>query len=177
MSNHENLGVISSQDKDWFNRALFIKSFFGVFLPIAFLSIPFLGFLKGLLISFGISLLGAILIMFIAGKSSNAAKILYGGTRKVISLRERLQSVLKTAKRAKMNKEYPTAIGIVNKILEQDPDYYEAMFVKAQILQEGFNKTDSAKKYLKEVIKHTKPYEHVHLLSLTLYEQLKGNTV
>jgi hypothetical protein len=143
MKKYENLGIIPPKDKDSFNRSLILKTFFWIFFPIAFLAILFLGFLKGLLISSGISLIGAIFVMFIADKFSGVAKILYGGRRNVISPREQMQSVLSTARIAKMNKNYSIAIEIIDGIIEQDHEYYEAMLVKAQILHEGFNKIDS----------------------------------
>jgi hypothetical protein len=34
----------------------------------------------------------------------------------------------------------------------KDPKFHEALFVKAQILHEGFNNIDGAKKYLRIVI-------------------------
>ncbi len=169
----KSIGIIPSKDIDSLNRSLFIKTYFKICLPISLLFILVYGFLKGLLLAAGISLLAAIIIMFSAEKFSNVVKILYGGRRNIISRREQLQSVLGTAKLAKMNKDYSKAIGIVNDILLQDPDFYEAMLVKAQILSEGFNNTDSAKKYLQKVITNTQPDESIHVWSSTLYEQLE----
>lgn len=174
MDEFKNIGIIPPKDKDSVNRSLFIKPFCLIFFPIAFLAIPFLGFLKGLLISFGISLISTLLIMYIAEKFSNVAKILFGGRNNIITKREQLQSVLNTARNAIMHKDYTKAIKIVNNILQQDPEFYEAMFVKAQILNEGFNKTDIAKKYLKKVIANTQPNEDVHVWSSTLYEQIES---
>ena len=174
MNEFKNIGIIPPKDRDSVNFSLFMKTFFKIFFPIAFLAILFLGFLKGLLTSAGISLISTLLVIFIAEKFSNVAKILYGGRSSIISIREQSQSALGTAKNAKMNKDYVKAIEIVNGILLQDPEFYEAMLVKAQILYEGFNKTDSAKKYLKEVIANTQPNENVHVWSSTLYEQIEN---
>ena len=172
----KNIGIIPPKDSDSVNRTLFLKTYFKICFPI---SLPFIflyGFLKGFVMAAGISLFATIIIMFVAEKFSNVAKILYGGRRSIISTREQLQSVLGTAKIAKMNKDYSRAIEIVNNILLKDPDFYEAMLVKAQILREGFNNNNSAKKYLKKVIAHTHSDESIHVWSSTLYEQLKRNT-
>ena len=172
----KNIGIIPPKDIDTANRSLFLKTYVRICLPI---SLPFIllsGFLKGFFMAAGISLFATLIIMFAAEKFSNIVKILYGGRKNIISTREQMQSVLRAARLAKMKKDYSKAIGIVNVILLQDPNFYEAMLVKAQILSEGFNNTDGAKKYLKKVITHTQPDESVHIWSSTLYKQLIRNT-
>jgi len=173
----KNIGIKPPKDVDSLNQSLFIKTFFWVSIPLLFVGISYVGLVKAILISFCSSLVITLLVIFIAEKFSDVVTILYGGRQNIISTREQMQSLLGTAKLAKMNKDYKRAIGIVNAILLQDPKFYEAMLIKAQILQEGFNNTDSAKKYLRKVIMNTKLDESVHVWSSALYEQLGGNTL
>jgi uncharacterized protein len=167
----KNIGIKPLKDVDSLNRSLLIKTFFWLFIPFSFVGISYAGFVKGISLSFVSSIVITFFVMFMAKKFSNVVKMLYGGRRNIISTREQLQSVLGTAKLAKMNKNYEKAIGIVNVILLQDPKFYEAMLVKAQILHEGFDNTDSAKKYLNKVITNTKPDDTIHVWSSTLYER------
>ena len=90
--------------------------------------------------------------MFLTDKISDTTKILFDATKANISISEQMHGTLKAVKVAKMNKEYSKALEIVNFILQKDPEFHEAMFVKVQILYEGFNNIDGAKKYLKNVI-------------------------
>jgi tetratricopeptide (TPR) repeat protein len=175
VNQHKNIGIIPPKDIDSLNRSLFIKTFFWVFIPLCFIGYFYFGSIKGLLISFGSSLVITAFIVFIAEKFSNVAKILYGGRSAILSDSEQLQSLLSTARLAKMNNNYSKAMAIIDDILEQNPEFYEGMLVKAQILHEGFNKTDKAKKYLIKVIDNTEPDDNVHIWSATLYEQLKNN--
>jgi len=51
-----------------------------------------------------------------------------------------------------MRKEYDQALKAVNNILNRDPEFSEALFIKAQILWEGFKNSAAAKGNLKKII-------------------------
>ncbi|MCK5311632.1 MAG: hypothetical protein KAJ62_05955 [Desulfobacteraceae bacterium] len=172
----EDIGTIPPKDKDSFNIALFFKTYCMICIPLSFLAILLLGPLKGLLVVLSVSFVLTLFVMFIAEKFSGVAKILYGGREKIFSIREQSKSMLRTAKLARRGKDYIKAIAIVDKILQQDPRFYEAMLVKAEILHEGFIKTDSAKKYLREIMKNTLPDENIHIWASAFYEKLEKNT-
>ena len=170
-----NIGIKPPKDIDSVSRSLFFKTYFKIFFPLSLLFVFMFGIIKGPLISALISFPPTLILLFYADKFSNIVKLLYGGRKNIISTREQMQNVLKTARNAKMKKDYSKAIGIVNNILLQDPNFYEAMLVKAQILSEGFNNNDGAKKYLRKVIANTRPDESVHSWSLTFSKQLENN--
>ena len=172
MKGQNDIGIIPKKEVDSVDRTLFLKTFFWIWSPTTILFILIYGLIKGMFVSAVISFFGSILVMFITEKIANSSKVLYGIKNANITLREQLEGTLKAAKVAKMNKKYSTAIKIVNKILLQDPDYYEALFVKAQILHEGFNNTDSAKKYLKRVISQTQSNETINNWASSFYDQL-----
>ena len=75
-----------------------------------------------------------------------------------------------------MKKDYQKALEIVNGILEQDPEYHYALFVKAQILHQGFNNIDGAKKYLKAIIDDKEADKTIFNWASSLYEQLDPDT-
>ena len=65
---------------------------------------------------------------------------------------------------------------MVNIILQKDPKFHEAMLVKAQILHEGFNNVDGAKKYLKIVIDQAEQGSTIHTWAFSFYEKLCKNS-
>ena len=58
---------------------------------------------------------------------------------------------MQQARYQKMQKEYGIALRKVNEILEMDPEFPEALFLKAQILWEGFRNSDAAVPYLEKI--------------------------
>jgi len=178
MKEFKDIGIIPIKNIDTGNRTLFFKTYFWIFcassIPLGFACIFFIG-IWGLLLLPVISFLATMCVMFISDKISDIIKIIYGATKANISVREQMQSVLKTVKVAKMNKEYSKAFEIVNSILLKDPEFHEALFVKAQILHEGFNNIDAAKKYLRIVIDKAEQGNTIHTWSSSLFDQLCEN--
>lgn len=175
MEKDKDIGIIPEKDFDSSNRTLFLKTYFKICVPLSLIFIILFGILKGILVAIVISFFAAVIVMFIAEKISNTTKILYGATEANISVREQMEGTLKSAKVAKMNKDYPEALKIVNNILLKDPKFYDALFVKAQILHDGFNNTDGAKKNLKTVIAQTETGQTIHTWASSLYDQLCKN--
>jgi hypothetical protein len=61
----------------------------------------------------------------------------------------------------------------VNRILEIDPDFSGALFLKAQILWEGFENPTAAKGYLEKVIEMKQDKnETIHRWASNLYDEL-----
>ena len=78
--------------------------------------------------------------------------LLYRGSRANWSLREQLEADLSKVKHLKMRNDYATALEVVDTILGHDPNHPEALFIKAQILWEGFEYYAGAKVCLKKII-------------------------
>jgi len=51
-----------------------------------------------------------------------------------------------------MNENYDEALSIIDNLLDQVPDFNEALFIKAQILLDGFKDTIGAKKCISMIL-------------------------
>ena len=147
-------------------RSQFIKTFVLLFAPLCILA--------GVWIAFIVSLAGSVLIMLILERfGRGTASLLYGGGYGSWSKREQLLGDLNTVKHHKMRKEYDQALKAVNDILNQDPDFLEALYYKARILWEGFGNTAAAKGYLKQIIATKKEEDKtIHRWASMLYDEL-----
>ena len=176
MTGHNNIGIKSPRDIDSGFRTLFLKTFVKLFAPVGILFIFIWGLVQGVIYAGFASLIGTFITMIITDKIGDVSKLLYGGNKANISLREQMQGRLKAVRVAKMNKDFKTAIAIVNDILDKDPEFYEAMFVKAQILEQGFRRTMSAMKYIRKVLDSTTEGETLHTWASSLYDELSLKT-
>ena len=76
--------------------------------------------------------------------------------------RERLSADLEKIKYSKRMGHFDEALRLVNELLHQNKDYPETLFLKAQILWEGFGNAEAAKGYLEQVRKLTPEGEALH---------------
>ena len=130
----------------------FVKFFVWLFGPLGVVSLFYFG-LIGIAISFILSLILTPVIMFILDKfSGGTSSLIYGGGHGTWSEREQLEGDLNTVKYYKMRKEYDQALKTVNNILKKDPEFSEALFIKAQILFEGFDNLAASKANLKKIL-------------------------
>ena len=148
------------KNKDLIARSQFIKS---VFLPFPYLGIlgmvvgyvtkGGLGILLGILIAAILSLIvGMITTFFTDRVGQTASGLLYGQGKSTIKLHERLEGDLQQARFHKMNHRYPQALQLVDVALDRAPDFPEALFLKAQILWEGFQDSRAAKRCIRDVM-------------------------
>jgi tetratricopeptide (TPR) repeat protein len=161
------------KDIDSVARSQFLRLFAWLFAPLCVLGFWGSG-LKGIMLAFVFSLVVSPLIMLILEKfGRSTASFLYGGGYGSWSKRDQLRGDLNTVKHHKMRKEYDQALEVVNRILKIDPDFSEAIFLKAQILWEGFENTAASKGYLKQIIETKKDKdETIHRWASTLYDEL-----
>lgn len=93
--------------------------------------------------------------------------------RWTITLREQLAGELSKAKCLKSKKEFNEALATVNLILEKMPQHPEALFLKAEILREGFGNHPAARIYLEKILKlKSMPDETVRTWAASLLEKL-----
>jgi hypothetical protein len=148
------------KNKDSIARSQFFRS---IFLPFPYLLIlgMVIGFVKygnpGILFGILIAAVAFFVVGIFAtiftgrvGKSTSA--MLYGQGRSTIKLQERLEGDLQQARFHKMNHRYKEALGFVDGALERLPDFPEALFLKAQILWEGFEDSPAAKVCIREIM-------------------------
>ena len=82
-------------------------------------------------------------------------------TRKV-SPRETLSADFEKAKSSKRSGEFEKAIGIIDQVLEKDPDFPDALYLKARILWEGFEKRQEASECLMNVMRLVPQEDTLH---------------
>ena len=138
------------------------------FLRVAGLAVPFLCLL-GLYLGYvrwglhgaiggalGAGILGLVLsalVMYSLDAAGGAASNLITGRREAVwSTREQLQGLLSQARFNKDNGDYTLAFNYINQVLQKDPDFPEALVLKAQILWEGFSRADAALQFLDKVL-------------------------
>ena len=86
-----------------------------------------------------------------AGRIERLFYIVAWSRRADLSPRERLEADLQQIRYHKMRKEWDIALRKVNDVLMQDPDFPEALFLKARIVWEGFGNRGSAVSNLERI--------------------------
>jgi hypothetical protein len=143
------------QDKDSFDSVLFLKSFFWIFFASGVLGFFLFG-LTGVLIAAIFSIVASMIAVSASDQVGGMAATLYTGHAPARNLRAQLVADLDGARHHKRHKRFVDALSAVNKILAQDPDFPDALFLKAQILFEGFEDVEGAKKCLTKVMEVVK---------------------
>ena len=163
------IGVTPEKDVDTEARTRFAKIFFRFFLVFTIPWMLMAGPVKGFFISIGFTFAMSFLAMKTLDRAGDAWAYMLGHRKPIIDLREQMQGSLKAVRVSKMNKAYKTALDQVNHILDKDPEFHEAMFVKAQILEEGFGNYPGARKYLRKVMAETPKESSLNTWARSLY--------
>jgi hypothetical protein len=136
------------KDIDTAARVSFVKSMAWTFPYLAILGYFLLGF-AGIALAFPVSFVVAICVQYFAEHmGASSVEFIYGSGKSTFTVRERLAGNLSQARYHKMHKEYDQAIQMLDKALFQDPEFPEALLLKAQIHWEGFQEGEEAKKCL-----------------------------
>jgi tetratricopeptide (TPR) repeat protein len=160
---------LSNQDKAIIIMALFFGIYFGRFYGIAYWENGTAGAILGCVISLTANLILLPIKNWIAGVASK----IYGSRTALWSLREQLEGDLNEAKYFKRQKKHDKALSIINDVLKQDPEFPEALYIKATILWEGFNNAGAAKVNLKKAMDSTSnKSEPVFRWAFNLYNEL-----
>ncbi len=171
------------KDVDSVARSQFIKSY-----SWAFFVFGFLGFIFGLILDgilFGIlgliagaivALFVSLITMYLSDKIGAFAGVIYRGSSHDWKLREKLAGDINQVRNYKIQKQFNMALRIVNGVLEQDSEFPEALFLKAQILWEGFEKADEAKVCLKKIMEVTPRDDTYHHWASTLFDEVYENS-
>lgn len=183
MDKNTDIGIIPEKEKEPLKGVMFVTVYFRVlFGPVVIFPFYFwyrFGILYaplGIVAAAVISIPLAFMTLYLVEKSTTFFKLIYGTGRADYSLREQMEIKLKTVRVAKMDKEYKKALVTVNEILRRDPGFNEALLVKAQILNEGFQNPENAKRYLRKVMNNAQQGQPVHTWATALYEELSpGN--
>ena len=158
------------------------------FLRVAGLTVPFVcllglyvgyvywgvsGAVSGVVIAAITGVVISTIVMFFMDAVSGAASGLLSGRREAVwTIREQVQGFLSQARFNKENRDYPAALSFVNKVLEKDPDFADALFLKAQILWEGFGRSHAAIQFLEKVLSLEDDNKMVQNHALLLHNDL-----
>jgi tetratricopeptide (TPR) repeat protein len=115
----------------------------------------------------------ALVYVYVVEKlGSGVGALLTGWRSSRFTDREALSGDLGMAKYHKRDGNYEVALKIISKVLEKDSNYPEALYVKAEILWEGFGRLAEAKICVKKVLREV-PYEQtLHQWASSLYDKL-----
>jgi len=131
---------------------------------------------KGFLYGIPASVLAAFAVELLSGGLGNGSvNLLYGLGRTDRTFRDQLIATLNQSRFHKMSKRYDLAQTCINEVLAADPAFPEALFVKAQILWEGYQDSAAAKQCLINLMK-VEPEKEApfHRWSLALYREIAG---
>jgi hypothetical protein len=161
------------KDVDLVRKTSFLQNFVRALPALGLLGL-ILGGIPGLLIgiatSVGVALTADI---FCGGIGNGSVNLLYGTGRRTSSLREQLAGDLNIVRFHKMNQRFDRALETVEEVLEKDPDFPEALFLKAQVLWDGFEDYAGSRQCLQRVME-VSPDENAvfHRWAVSMYEEM-----
>ena len=115
-----------------------------------------------LLVVFTIEKLGSIL----------GGNVLSGWTPGLQDPRDQFAADLEKIRECKRTKHFPEALHLANHILRQDPEFPDALYLKATILWEGFGNAEGAKGYLKKIKEKVPENETLHRWASSYYDEI-----
>jgi len=174
MNNNRNkIKLKPIKNVDSVNRTLHIRAFC---IPFPFLSIVgfIFGGIIGLFFAVVLCSLIALFTVFVLEGLGGIAGGLYGGRKPIWSIQERYSADFSRARVQKMNKKYDESLLIIDKVLIEQPDFNEALFLRAQILEEGFDDIYDAKKCLIRIFQTEPKHSQLFQWSGSLYKNMIG---
>jgi len=167
------------KDKDTVALSLFLKSLSWALPSLCLLGLIYgfkRGGSKGAVIGFFLcaflSVGASLLTLFISDKFGDLAGFLYKGPKANWSIKERLEGSLNQVRYHKMNQRFPRALLKIEEVLAKDPNFSDALLLKAQILWEGFDEAIEAKRCLETIIKTTPKTDNHYQWASTFYADI-----
>lgn len=169
------------KDVDSANKASVLKSTLWAFPYLGMLALfggyglaGILGALVGLVVAAVVSsTIGTTSSFFIGKVSDSAVNLFYGLGKREIGPREQLAGDLNGVRHHKLFNRFDEALIKIEDVLAKDPDFSEALFLKAQILYDGFKDREAAKSCLLKIIKLEPDREaEYHRWALDFYREL-----
>ena len=104
-------------------------------------------------------------ILFVYGVEkvgSGVGGMLSGWSSRPVDPRETLAADLEKARYSKREGRFQEALRIINGVLDQEPDFPDALYLKARILWEGFGNREGAAGCLKNVMGLVQDHETLY---------------
>ena len=109
------------------------------------------------------SLLGPLTVCLFRSRSAGAvADCLCGSGRVDISGQDRLAREINQIRFLKRQGKFEKALAVVNDVLDQAPNFPEALYLKAHVLWEGYKNPWAAESYFRKVVELTEARDPVH---------------
>ena len=136
-----------------------------------------IGGIPGLLYALPGSIVAALAVEILSDRAGDSSvNVLYGIERVDRTWRDQVIGTLNQARFHKMSKRHDLALACINEVLAADPDLPEALFVKAQILWEGYQDAAAAIQCLIHLMK-SEPDKGAafHRWAASLYREITGS--
>lgn len=91
------------------------------------------------------------------------------------NLHEMFSADMEKARHSKRRNRFQEALKTVNAVLSEIPDYPEALYLKAQILWEGFGNYSQAVNYLDKVLQLVDEQEGLYRWASTYYNEVQNS--
>jgi hypothetical protein len=132
------------------------------------------GAIVGLAAAAGISvLIGSATPIFAETPAGSAVNTRFGPTRNTLPVCKQPASDLKVVRYHKLCHRFDDALLTIEEVLAKDPDFVEALFLKAQILWEGFEDAEAARGCLLKILAVEPDEKSVfHRWALNIYKEL-----
>jgi tetratricopeptide (TPR) repeat protein len=115
-------------------------------------------------LSLPFSIIVSVFALFIIEILGNVSGSFYWPSKKV-NHRQELSAYLAKAKFSKGNGRFKDALSIINEVLDKDPDFPDALYLKGQILWEGFENSVESKKLFSRVMQLLSTEEELYYWS------------
>ena len=147
------------------------------FMPVCVIIGLVAGGLPGLLFVIPGSFALAVMVELLTGTiGAGSSDLLYGTGRSQRHPREQFAGSLNQARYHKMCHDFTKSLTTIESVLARDPNFPEALLLKAQIVWEGFQDAVRAKQCLVEILKvepdRKSPF---HRWALALYKEISAS--
>jgi tetratricopeptide (TPR) repeat protein len=160
------------REKDLARQIRLVFSCLIIFFSIMTVRI-FTGVQLSLLIHLTVSLVGGVAAALLAEKVGEAfGGRMYGLKPSAVSRREQLSADMDKIRFYQREGRFEEALRLANVVLDRDPDFPDALFLKAQILWRGFGNKKAAKASLEKVMRLVPSTETLHRWALNYYHEL-----
>jgi tetratricopeptide (TPR) repeat protein len=86
--------------------------------------------------------------------------------------RDQFAADLEKIRECKRTRHFPEALRLANNILRQDPEFPDALYLKATILWEGFGNAEGAKAHLKKIKEEVPENETLYRWACSYYDEI-----